>query len=122
MRAVYAERRRALVSALEGELGDGVRVMGEQAGMHLVVMLPPGTDDHDVAVRAARRGISAAPLSSCYVGRRRKAGLVLGFGSTRPRDMPEAVRVLRWQCADDLECERRHAQRLCRPQHRYPRC
>jgi GntR family transcriptional regulator/MocR family aminotransferase len=95
MRAVYAERRRALVSALAREIGESVQVVGEQAGMHLVALLPPGTDDRLVAVRAARRGISAAPLSSCYEGRKRRSGLVLGFGSTRPRDMPDAVRALK---------------------------
>jgi len=95
MRALYAERRRVLVSSLENELGERVRVIGERAGMHPVALLPPGTDDHEVAVRAARLGISAAPLSSCYEGRTKMAGLVLGFGSTRPRDIPDAVRALK---------------------------
>ena len=95
MRALYAERRRALVSSLESELGERVRVIGERAGMHLVALLPPGTDDHEVAVRAARLGISAAPLSSCYEGRKKTAGLVLGFGGARPRDIPDAVRALK---------------------------
>ena len=69
MRGIYAERRRALESALERELGEGVRVVGDHAGMHLVVMLPPGVHDHDIAVRAVRRGLSVIPLSSCYTGR-----------------------------------------------------
>ncbi|HEY2511577.1 MAG TPA: PLP-dependent aminotransferase family protein, partial [Polyangiaceae bacterium] len=69
MRAVYAERREALVAALTRELGDVVSVVGEAAGMHLVVVLPPGMDDVEVARRAARRGISAAPLSECYAAR-----------------------------------------------------
>jgi GntR family transcriptional regulator / MocR family aminotransferase len=94
MRALYAERRRALVAALARELGDQVTVVGEPAGMHLVVLLPPDADDAEVARRAARRGISAAPLSACYATRARRPGLVLGFGSTRPREMGEAVRTL----------------------------
>ena len=93
MRAIYAERRRVLVAALERML-PGARIVGDDAGMHLVVLLGSGVDDDVVARRAAERGISAAPLSEHYVGLARSSGLVLGFGGTRPREIPEAVRVL----------------------------
>jgi GntR family transcriptional regulator/MocR family aminotransferase len=95
MRALYAERRRALVAALDRELGDVVHVIGDHAGMHLVALLPQGADDQSIAARAVRRGISAAPLSSCYFGPALRQGLVLGFGSARPGQVLEAVRRLR---------------------------
>jgi GntR family transcriptional regulator/MocR family aminotransferase len=91
MRGVYAERRRALESALARELGSGARIVGDRAGMHLVVILPPDTRDHEIAERAARRGISVIPLSSCYAGRRKQRGLVLGYGATRVAAIPDAV-------------------------------
>ena len=94
MRGVYGERRRVLVAALERELGDVVKIGGDHAGMHLVVWLPPGSDDHDIAVRAARREISVIPLSSFYAGARSRPGLVLGFGATRVSEIAEAVRQL----------------------------
>jgi GntR family transcriptional regulator/MocR family aminotransferase len=97
MRTLYAERRRALVAAIEREVGDaGVRVVGGAAGMHLVALLPEGTDDHALALRAVRAGLSVAPLSDCYAEpRRAMPGVVLGFGSTRPREMTAAVKRLR---------------------------
>jgi GntR family transcriptional regulator/MocR family aminotransferase len=95
MRAVYSERRRVLVSAIESELGDSVRIAGDLAGMHLVVTLPPVARDHDIAVRAARRGLSVIPLSSCYAGPRPRPGLVLGYGATRVPEIPDAVRQLK---------------------------
>jgi DNA-binding transcriptional MocR family regulator len=58
-------------------------------------MLPPGARDWDIAVRAAQSGISVVPLSSCYAGAAREPGLVLGYGSTRARQMGEAVRKLK---------------------------
>ncbi|HSS01486.1 MAG TPA: PLP-dependent aminotransferase family protein, partial [Kofleriaceae bacterium] len=94
MRAVYAERRRALERALVRELGDATRIVGDRAGMHLVVLLPPAARDHDIAARAARRGLSVLPLSSCYAGRRTRPGLVLGYGATRLSEIPDAVRRL----------------------------
>ena len=95
MRAVYAERRRVLVSALERELGDTVRIVGDRAGMHLVLLLPAAARDHDIAVRAAQRGISVIPLSSCYRGRQARPGLVLGYGATRATEIGDAVQRLK---------------------------
>jgi GntR family transcriptional regulator/MocR family aminotransferase len=95
MRALYAERRRALVEALVRELGPMGRVVGDPAGMHLVVLLQDDYDDVGVAHRAMKRGISAAPLSTCYTGRKARPGLVLSFAATRPKHIPEAVRQLK---------------------------
>jgi len=95
MRAVYAERRRLLVSALERELGDRARIAGDRAGMHLVLRLPRGADDRDLAAQAARAGISVIPLSSCYLASRgQKPGLVLGYGATRAAEIADAARRL----------------------------
>jgi GntR family transcriptional regulator/MocR family aminotransferase len=94
MRRVYAERRRALAAALERERGTVVEIVGGPAGMHLVALLPPRTDDRALALRAVRSGLSVAPLSACYAGKAR-AGMVLGFGSTRPREMTAAVKRLK---------------------------
>ncbi len=95
MRAIYAERRRVLVAALERELGDGVRVAGDLAGMHVVVLLPPGTRDREIALGALHRGLSVVPLSSCYAGPGARPGLVLGYGTTRTSEIADAVRRLR---------------------------
>jgi GntR family transcriptional regulator/MocR family aminotransferase len=100
MRAIYAERRRVLVAALARELGDTVRVAGDQAGMHLVVLLPPSARDRDIAQRALRRGLSVVPLSSCYAQLRPRAGLLLGYGTTRVADIADAVRALKLSLRD----------------------
>jgi GntR family transcriptional regulator/MocR family aminotransferase len=95
MRAVYADRRRALVGAIERELGDAVEIAGDRAGMHLILRLPPGTRDRELAVRAARHGISVIPLSSCYAGPCPRPGLILGYGTTQVGEIAEAVRRLK---------------------------
>lgn len=94
MRELYAERRRALEAALARELGPAARLVGDRAGMHLVLLLPRSVRDQEVALRAARGGLSAIPLSSCYFARPTRSGLVLGYGSTRLAEIPDAVRRL----------------------------
>jgi GntR family transcriptional regulator/MocR family aminotransferase len=91
-RSAYAERRRALIRALRRELGDRVDIIGDRSGMHLVARIDG--DDQDIATRAAARGLSVIPLSSCYAGRARRRGLLLGFGALRPSEIAARVREL----------------------------
>jgi GntR family transcriptional regulator/MocR family aminotransferase len=74
MRAEYARRRVAVVEAL-GHLP----LLGDTAGLHLVVGLPDGTAD-DVIERAAARGVLLASLDDRYGGTPGVHGLVLGYG------------------------------------------
>jgi GntR family transcriptional regulator/MocR family aminotransferase len=95
MRALYAGRRAALVEALGRELGSTLTVIGDAAGMHLAVTARPRWPDHVMALRAARRGLWLMPLSSCYLGKPARRGLVLGYGGTTAAEIPSAVHRLR---------------------------
>jgi GntR family transcriptional regulator/MocR family aminotransferase len=94
MRALYHGRRDALVEAIRRELGDLVIVVGAGAGLHLCALLPSGVDDREVLRRAAALGVTGSPLSSCYAGRRRRSGLILGFGGSDERRLREAMATL----------------------------
>lgn len=94
MRMIYSERRDVLVKALKSEFGSKVEIQGSEAGMQLVVTLPKGLRDGPLAERAAAQGLWLWPLSGCYMEKARQ-GLVLGFGSTTPKEMPRAVGQLR---------------------------
>jgi DNA-binding transcriptional MocR family regulator len=45
-------------------------------------------------VKAAKRGISAVPLSSCYAKPPKNGGLILGYGGTDPAQIREGARIL----------------------------
>ncbi|MGC2400104.1 MAG: PLP-dependent aminotransferase family protein [Acidobacteriaceae bacterium] len=97
MRLLLSERRTALVAALREQLGSALSVHGAQAGMHLVVTLPPGFRDRDIdiATTAAARGLWLWPLSPSYMGKSPRQGFILGFGNTPAEEMPAAVSKLR---------------------------
>jgi GntR family transcriptional regulator / MocR family aminotransferase len=95
MRLLYGERRIALVDSLRKEFGPSIKVHGSEAGMHLAVTLAGGLRDHEVAMRAARQKLWLLPLSPAYLGKARRQGFILGFGSTRAAEMPQAVRRFR---------------------------
>lgn len=95
MRVLYMDRRKALVSALQSHIGDDVEVIGAEAGMHLVALLPPGTDDVEISKQAAHYGISVMPLSTCYVRRPARPGLILGYGGVSTRQIQDGINKLR---------------------------
>jgi GntR family transcriptional regulator/MocR family aminotransferase len=91
MRILYGERRTALVESIAKEFGSALQVLGAQAGMHLVVTLPKGFRDREVAGAGAQKRLWLWPLSASYIGKAPRQGLVLGFGNIRPAQMPQAV-------------------------------
>jgi GntR family transcriptional regulator/MocR family aminotransferase len=95
MRQLYRERRGMLVDAIREGLGSTLRVLGDQAGAHLVATFLKKSSDRQVSVRAGRQGLWVMPLSSCYLGRATRQGLVLGYGGTDASDVIDGVRRLR---------------------------
>jgi GntR family transcriptional regulator / MocR family aminotransferase len=94
MRSVYLRRRDALVEGLGRHLGELLKPCNADAGLHLSAFLPRGMDDLEIVRRCAQRGINASPLSACYMSRRPKSGLILGFGGSDESRIGPAVQKL----------------------------
>ena len=87
MRLEYARRRAVVVEIL------GSRVMGDTAGLHVMVELP----EHAVAplVEAAHaRGVLLDSMARHYYGPRLRHGLVIGYGSASRADVRRGVSVV----------------------------
>jgi GntR family transcriptional regulator/MocR family aminotransferase len=95
MRMLYMDRREALVKAIRTHLADKLEIIGSEAGMHLVAMLPSGYDDVEISRLAAQKRIAAMPLSSCYLRKPRRGGLILGYGATNIHQIQEGIRTLK---------------------------
>src|SRR5215470_61315 len=72
MRLLYSERRTVLADSIREEFGSSLEVFGGEAGMHMVVMLPDGLDDQEIAVRAAQKNLWLWPLSPSYIAKDRR--------------------------------------------------
>jgi GntR family transcriptional regulator / MocR family aminotransferase len=93
-KVMYRDRRSKLVEALGKQFGSALPILGAEAGMHLVVMLPKGQRDTELAGKAAREKLWLWPLSPCYSSKNAHQGFILGFGSATEREIPAAVRRL----------------------------
>ncbi len=107
MRMLYMERRETLVNEMHEQMGDTLEVIGAEAGMHLVGLLPPGVDDVEVSKKAAHRGISATPLSTCYSKSVTRGGLILGYGGTNARQIRDGICKLKLSVQDVTRAGRR---------------
>jgi GntR family transcriptional regulator / MocR family aminotransferase len=90
MRRLYGRRRAALVDALERHFGDRVQVLGDNAGMHVVVRF----DDDGVAARAEANRVQIESSAMYYVGKAPRNEFVFGFSCLGERAIREGVRRL----------------------------
>jgi len=95
-RKLYRARHRALTKAVRSLLGDRVRVIGQKAGLHLLLDVP-GSDGEELAERALRLGVKVYPTSVYWMRRdnRLRSVLMLGFGGLSEADIERGVGLLR---------------------------
>lgn len=93
MRASYRKRRDDLVAAITTQL-PGCPVSGIQAGLHLIMKLPAGTDADGVVRRAADAGVGVLALDHYRLAADLEPALVIGYGNLRPGREAEAVERL----------------------------
>ncbi|MGV0812110.1 PLP-dependent aminotransferase family protein [Mycolicibacterium boenickei] len=74
----YSARRSALVGALARRCA-GIQLEGVEAGLHMVVRLPDGSDDIAIAATLRDRGVTVSPLSTFFAGVAGARGLVCGY-------------------------------------------
>ncbi|MDQ0138901.1 MocR-like pyridoxine biosynthesis transcription factor PdxR [Cupriavidus necator] len=101
MRRENERRRAALLDGIARHLPGDAEVSGTAAGLHVVLWLPSlRPQDEPALVAAARRhGVGVYPVSALYAtphrpGRRRAAGVVLGYASLSVAQIEQGVRVL----------------------------
>jgi GntR family transcriptional regulator / MocR family aminotransferase len=94
MRVLYESRRDALLDGLDRYCADYLRVHNADAGLHLVTLLLPGTDDRAVIKRMAEHKLTAMALSTLYITSPAQPGLLLGFGGFDERRINSATRQL----------------------------
>jgi GntR family transcriptional regulator/MocR family aminotransferase len=103
MRLEYARRRAALVEGLThagpdaaGASGDRVpfRLLGDTAGMHVVLELPDGYPAARLVAAAAERGVAVYSLDRYFAGPPAMSALILGYGTATLSQVRRAAAAL----------------------------
>ena len=95
MRTLYGQRRQTLLDAAAQRYGSAFSAVGGDAGLHLVMQLPDGTDDRSVAAAALKRNIVVRALSGYYAEpARAPSGLLLGYACVPDEEIAPAFNTL----------------------------
>jgi DNA-binding transcriptional MocR family regulator len=93
VRALYRERRDALLSALERYL-PGWSYTRPSGGLSVWVTLPEHLDESDFCREALERGVGVARGQAFFVRQQRRGYIRLSFGSHTPAQILEGVKIL----------------------------
>lgn len=94
MKSIYAERRHALLSALEKRLGKRMQISGDRAGLHFIVKLESKLSTSEIVAAAKEAGVGLVDSSQYYFDRPPLREFVVGFAGLTPAKIQEAVRRL----------------------------
>jgi GntR family transcriptional regulator/MocR family aminotransferase len=86
MRILYADRRRALASALRVAFGERITLEPAAGGMHLLVRFPGVAGDTELVRHCAMAGLGPSALSPLAMAHDCGHGLLLGFTNIAAED------------------------------------
>ena len=93
MRALYRGRHDALLEGLKAI--PGVRIFGENAGLHVVAAFENGMTEEEIVARAAEEEIKVYGLSGYYTGKAEKGlglpAVILGYANLEEEEIRQAV-------------------------------
>lgn len=94
MRKLYDRRRQVLIQALEKYFGKQVTILGENAGIHLMVRFNIDFSDQEVVTKAQQRGVKLATAQQYYLKDALKCEFVLGYSNLTEEEISEGVFIL----------------------------
>jgi GntR family transcriptional regulator/MocR family aminotransferase len=95
MRTLYGQRRELMLATIRAHYGDSLDIVGGDAGLHLVLRLPAGVDDREVARRALEKDIVVRPLSGYFARADNAApGLLIGYACVPDEEIGPAFAKL----------------------------
>ncbi|MEO0535795.1 MAG: PLP-dependent aminotransferase family protein [Cyanobacteria bacterium P01_A01_bin.123] len=94
MRTLYGKRRQALLNSLQTKLGKHVSILGDAAGIHLMVQLHTNISDQDILTFGAQRGLGLTSAASFYLKPGGKGEFLFGYANLAPEKIDQGIEQL----------------------------
>lgn len=100
MRMIYKKKHDDLLRAVETHFGPRAVLVGQGAGLHVVMMLPDTTlGEAEILDRARQKGVQLYPFSDFHVtGQPEATTLLLGFGGMKGGEIEQGIAILSQIC------------------------
>jgi GntR family transcriptional regulator/MocR family aminotransferase len=95
MQRLYAERRRVLLQALNGELGRWLEPLPSLAGLHVTAKLRRAGSEAALVERLRAAGVGVSALRPFYHGPPAMRGLMFGYGNIGATAIAEGLHIMR---------------------------
>jgi GntR family transcriptional regulator / MocR family aminotransferase len=100
MRQLYNLRRQALIAAFEQYFGDRVTILGEKAGIHLMVRITTNLSDEEILHKAAAAGIGLISARKYYLQPQHQGEFIFGYGQLEEVEIQQGI----YQLSQILNC------------------
>lgn len=96
MRKLYQEKHSTLLTALKKAMGDRVRVIGQQSGLHIVLQVKHEHREQQLIEAARSVGVKVYPTSTYRIQQEEDEmpSLLIGFGGLSLHQIREGVERL----------------------------
>ncbi|MFT9847074.1 MocR-like pyridoxine biosynthesis transcription factor PdxR [Aneurinibacillus sp. REN35] len=96
MRTIYKKRRATLLFAIRNIMGEHIRIIGADAGLHVLLEPSNGMSEMELIASAEREGVKVYPVSIYYDTPPPflKPRVLLGFGGLEENAIQEGIRLL----------------------------
>ncbi len=94
MRSHYDRLRQTLVQALQQHFGSRVDILGEKAGIHVMVRFSLDMSGEEILARSLEAGIGIVPAGPCYLAAGGESEFILGYGELEEGVILEAIQRL----------------------------
>ena len=91
MRSLYERRCQALVQALKADFGEKATILGEKAGLHLMVRLQTHLTDEEIIQRAARVGVAMMSAQPHYLNANCTGEFIFGYSELTQEQIQRGI-------------------------------
>lgn len=97
MRTVYRKKHKTLLTAIANHMGGKVEIIGENAGLHILLKVKNGMSEADLIKTAYEGKVKVYPTSICYVQEEMGTfpSVLLGFGGLKESQIEEGIKLLK---------------------------
>jgi len=94
MRHLYDQRRQVLVQALLRHFDEHINIMGENAGMHLMIQLNLPLNDTEVISKAHQAGIGLTSAAPYYMKNSHQGQFIIGYAELNDFQIKQGIHQL----------------------------
>lgn len=94
MRTLYRAKRSCLIESIKKHLGEEFKVLGDAAGLHLIVQLPKTLNESKAIELAKSKGVEIDAVSTMYQHHKPIHQVMIGYGAPTLEEIRKGIDLL----------------------------